>query len=246
MEQDKQLIEDLKLENNVFRERIRSSRIPKWYWGPGHILFNGTLLFGSIFYYINKVQNPSFWEASPLFIVLLVGNLAVFLIHKFPLHGRYWWNSYAFSNHTKTHHVFYRENSVTWKNKRDWFTMFFPPEVVLGFILVYHPFFYFLLKPIIGVNGASFYLMASSAYFILYEIVHYTSHLPSEHWALKIPGLMYMRRHHQLHHDPRLMGNYNFCIVYPLFDILFGTHVNDQNYEEITGKSLPGNGNTPV
>lgn len=241
---DECLQQDLKMENSVFREKIRKEKIPSFYWGPAHVLFNATLLMSSILFYAFKIKNPGWWELLPYIAVLIVGNLAVFLIHKYPLHGRYWWNSYAYGNHTKTHHVFFTQNNVTWKDKRDWYTMFFPPEIVLGFILAYHPFFYFILKPLIGANATYAYLLASSAYFILYEIVHYCSHLPSDHFMMKIGFLKSMRRHHQLHHDPKLMGKYNFCIVYPLFDILLGTYISDEKYMALTGSPLPESGDT--
>ncbi len=242
----KQEIEsNLKLDNSIFRERIRKERIPKYYNGPLHVLFNATLLIGSIIFHSYKVHQPTLLHFIPFIVIIFLGNIAVFFIHKYPLHGRFKWNSYAYANHTKTHHVFYTSENVTWKNSRDWFTMFFPPEIVLAFIIVYHPLFYFLLKPIFGSNAAHIFLIASSSYFILYEIVHFTSHLPSSNALLKIPFLRNMRRHHQIHHEPKLMSLYNFCIVYPLFDHLFGTFVNDSKYESLTGKKAPGNGDTP-
>lgn len=60
-------------------------------------------------------------------------------------------------------------------------------------------------------------------YFALYEVVHLSCHLEEDHWWLTIPGLKAMRHHHRIHHHPRLMNRYNFCIVYPLFDYVFGT-----------------------
>jgi len=236
---------NLKLDNSVFRNRIRSERIPKYYVGYLHVLFNASLLIGSIIFHADKVKEPEPLHFLPFLIIIFLGNLAVFFIHKYPLHGRFKWNSYAYANHTKTHHVFYTEENVTWKNTRDWFTMFFPSEIVLAFIILYHPIFYYLLRPIIGGNATHIFLIASSTYFILYEIVHFTSHLPSKNPILRIPLLRLMRRHHQIHHCPKLMGQYNFCIVFPLIDHLLGTYVDDKRYEELTGRKAPGNGDTP-
>ncbi|MBK25479.1 MAG: hypothetical protein CME70_15900 [Halobacteriovorax sp.] len=240
-----ELESNLKLDNSVFRNKIRSEKIPKYYFGPLHVLFNAALLFGSIIFHAKSLQAPELIHFTPFIIIIFLGNLAVFFIHKYPLHGRFKWNSYAYANHTKTHHVFYTEENVTWKDTRDWYTMFFPPEIVFAFIVLYHPIFYYLLKPVIGSNTTHTFLMASSCYFILYEIIHFTSHLPSKHPLLKIPFLRMMRRHHQIHHSPRLMGHYNFCIVFPLVDHLLGTFVDDNRYKVLTGKDAPGNGDTP-
>lgn len=241
---DQTIVNDLKLENSVFRSRIRLKKIPKLYWGPGHLLFNASLLFSTLIYYSTKIKLPTYLELSPYLLIILIGNLAVYFIHKYPLHGRYWWNSYAYSNHTKTHHVFYTQNNITLKSSKDWYTMFFPPEIALAFVLLLHPLFYFILKPFIGLNATYAFMSATSMYFILYEIVHFCSHLPSDHFMMKFSLLRLMRRHHQLHHDPKLMGKYNFCIVFPLFDILMGTYITDKEYTEHTGREVPGSGDT--
>lgn len=81
----------------------------------------------------------------------------------------------------------------------------------------------------------------SSSYFILYEIVHYASHLPLGHWALSFRHFRRMRQHHLDHHNPRLMEKYNFNIVFPLFDYVFGTKKERLTIKK-EGYSVPFNG----
>lgn len=242
MSDDIKLLESLKLKNEVFRAKVREEDIPKYYIGPLHFAVNASLLLFSFIFCCLKIQGPSYIELSPFVLVLFFGNLVVYLIHKYPLHGRYAWNSYAYKNHTKIHHVFYTHNNVTLASRRDWYTMFFPAEIVLAFVLIYLPTMYFALKFIIGINATFAFLAASSMYFILYEIVHYCSHLPSNHFLIKVPFFKLMRRHHQIHHDPSLMRQANFCIVHPLFDLLLGTYINDEKYQTLMNRAAPGNG----
>ena len=243
---DQNLENDLALKTQVYRDKFRENIVPKNYIGPLHLLFNGSLLIISIVFHLSYYKSPTLIDLIPYPLMLILGNIAVFLIHRYPLHGFYKWNAYPYKNHTRRHHVFFTEHAITYKNRRDWFSVFFPPEIVVGFLLVYHPFFYFLLTPIIGEDATRSYLIASSGYFILYEVVHYISHLPSTHPTMKIAFFRRMRRHHQLHHSPQLMGKYNFCIVHPFFDMVMGTFVDDQKYTELTGKPAPDTGDTDV
>ena len=43
------------------------------------------------------------------------------------------------------------------------------------------------------------------AYYFVYEILHFCHHLPTSGWMGALPLLPRLRRHHALHHDPRLM-----------------------------------------
>lgn len=48
-------------------------------------------------------------------------------------------------------------------------------------------------------------------------------HSPPDSWLGSLPGVAYLRAHHQIHHSQTLMGKYNFNITFPIADALFGT-----------------------
>lgn len=186
-------------------------------------LFNFGVLFSAVFVSLSQVK---VW--SPLFILvslvfLIVGNLVVFLIHKYPLHKNWGPSNFPFEQHTLSHHKYYVDDYITFEEYKELDAIFFPWFIVLGFLLLVCPLFFGLGYFLFDSNMGFYFVANASAYFILYEVVHFSCHLKESNPVLLFPGLKSMREHHRLHHNPKLMGQYNFCIVYPLWDYLMGT-----------------------
>ena len=207
-----------------FRAKNRDNRV--WYSGSLHIFFNGTCLIGTIIYSLFQINDLKPIELLTIPVMLIAGNLAVYLIHRYPLHKKYpYIDKGSYGIHTLFHHRFYTNENfqVVKKEDIDTNSLFFPPVVVILFCLLFIPGFYFILNLFLPINYVFLSLSMSSIYFILYETVHYTSHLPENHWIFRISHLRRMRQHHMDHHNPKLMNKYNFNIVFPLFDYVFGT-----------------------
>lgn len=212
-----------------FREYYRTKVIPSYYNGFGHVIFNAGLLLSSSIYSLYLIESLSFvWIVSLAFLMLIIGNLVVFLVHKYPLHKRLAFIPYAYKAHTIWHHAFFTHQKETFQNSRDLHVVFFPPVVVASFCLFLILPLHFILPQIMDPNKAYFIIFMTSLYFILYEIVHFASHLPEGHWALKLPHFAKMRKHHLHHHNPALMSKYNFNIVFPLFDKIFGADYREE------------------
>ncbi len=211
-------------ENNTrYRDYFRKEVIPKYYYGPFHVLLNIFLLLGVIIFSATQIKLPSILEIITLPLMLIVGNLVVFVIHKYPLHRPIKFFMSPYNIHSKMHHQFFTDKHIVYDSHRDFYILFFPPEVVISFVFIFCPISLFLMSVFISLNVAYFFIMGAAIYFILYEVFHYASHLPIDHPLLKIPFFLYMREHHRIHHDPTLMRDYNFNIVYPLSDWLFKT-----------------------
>ena len=209
----------------AFRESFRAEKIPSWYSGILHLSFNGLVLVAltiGLYAQLNDVT-PLEWLTFPL--VMLLGNIAVYAIHRFPLHMIYEpIYEHTFKVHTEHHHYFFTDDLIIYEGVRDFYILFFPPTVVLGFSLMFLPGCYFILDFFsASANVIWLYLGTSALYFLLYEVLHYISHLPEEHPILFFPLFRYMRNHHVTHHNTKLMYRYNFNIVYPLCDVLFGS-----------------------
>lgn len=205
-----------------FRERFRSEKIPSYYNGILHLLINLSLLLLMIIGSFYKIQNftwPSFLKY--FLIVYVCGNLVIFLIHKYLLHRIVPGFKFAYKIHSKWHHTFFTNEFSVPDKTQDFFILFFPISVVLGFGLGFMPAAYFGLGQVLGIDAALYIMGFSALYFLSYEIVHFSSHLPKTHFVLKLPLFKFMYKHHLDHHNPKLMHNYNFNIVYPLFDFVF-------------------------
>jgi hypothetical protein len=207
-----------------FRAKNRDNRV--WYSGAVHILFNATCLIGTTIGSLFQISDLKPLELFTIPVMLIAGNLAVYLIHRYPLHTKYpYIHKGSYGEHTLFHHRFYTNENFQVMKKEDVDTnsLFFPPVVVIVFCLIFIPSLYFILNLFLPTNIVFLALGMSSFYFILYETVHYTSHLPENHWVLRISHLQRMRQHHMDHHNPKHMSSYNFNIVFPLFDHVFGT-----------------------
>ena len=207
-----------------YRELFRSKVIPSWYSGIAHILLNAVSTIATCLYISTWIEKLTWQEACALPCTLLLANLSVYLIHKYPLHRPYpLIHSQTFAIHSLAHHRFYTDEHVVYEQRDDWFILFFPPLVVLSMIFIYLPIMYHLLPLFLPPNAVYLVMIGSILYFIFYEIFHYISHLPEEHFLLKIRVLRFIRQHHVYHHNPKLMYSHNFNIVFPVFDYLFGT-----------------------
>ncbi|MDH5581219.1 MAG: hypothetical protein OEY33_04885 [Bdellovibrionales bacterium] len=205
-----------------FREQFRQ-KIPKLYSGVFHLLFNFSLLLLTFIFPLTQIKNFKPIELWVIPVVLILGNAVVFFIHKYPLHRQSKLFKFAYTIHSKYHHVFFTDKVLVFETTKDFYILFFPTWVVLGFVLTYFPLLYFGGPYLFSLNIIYLAMSMGSLYFLLYEILHFCSHLPESHPILRVPGVRYMWNHHKTHHDPKLMGSYNFNIVYPLMDILMGT-----------------------
>jgi len=65
------------------------------------------------------------------------------------------------------------------------------------------------------------------AYFLSYEWLHFSYHLPEDHPLARTWLVSRLRRHHTHHHDLSLMGKWNFNITFPICDAVMGTSFKD-------------------
>ena len=216
---------DFDAQNTIeYRQKFREHVIPWWYSGILHLLLNSVSTIGTCIYISTWISNLTWQESLAFPVTLLIGNLGVYLIHKFPLHRPYpFIHTQTFAIHTDAHHQFYTDEHVVYDKRDDWFILFFPPLVVLSLVFIYLPIIHFLLPMILPLNAVYMVMIGSVLYFILYEVFHYISHLPEDHYLLRIRVLNFIRQHHVYHHNPKLMYSHNFNIVFPLCDYLFGT-----------------------
>lgn len=209
-----------------FREHFRNNIIPKNYSGKVHATFNFSCLLGALLIFTIQLKEVSLLQFLILPAFIILGNLAVYIIHRLPLHTPTAATKEAYKIHSKWHHVFFTDQCVTYQGPRDFFILFFPTWFAALFTFIYLPSIYLVTSLFFSKNIALLAGIGSTLYFLGYEFVHYASHLPPEHWLLKIGHLRRMREYHRHHHNPRLMHKYNFNIVFPLFDYVFKTAYN--------------------
>jgi hypothetical protein len=159
---------------------------------------------------VRGLRAAELW-AVPGFLIFC--SLGEYLEHRFLLHRNSRLGAVAFRIHTLEHHRFFTETDFVPDSRRDWAFVLFPPRLVVGYLVGVAGLFTLagrLISPNVGwLFGAS-----SAAFFFLYELVHFGSHFGLLGW---------LGEHHRVHHRADLMTGYNFNVVFPLFDWIFGT-----------------------
>ncbi len=230
------ITETRRFDNKEYREWYRKERIPGSYHPYLHLGFNIGALVLLIAGHFFMLSAWSPLVLSVLFFTFLLGNATVWFVHKYPLHHRLKYWSYPFEAHTVDHHRYFTSSSITYNDATDFYVIFFPCRVIAGFTFVAQPAVFFAGRYFLGADIAHALAGSMAGYFLLYELFHWASHLPVKHRLMKMPWFRYMRQHHLIHHSPRLMSRYNFCIVYPMMDIIMGTKfkgsIPDDSHED--------------
>lgn len=207
----------------AFREEFRRNNLSPSYSGPLHLSLTVGVTLAAMLASIamlGRVQ-PLEWLTIP--VTFLYGNLAEYLGHRGPMHHKTRLLALIYQRHAVEHHNFFTEEDTTFDSSRDYYAVLFPPIMLLFFFgcfaLPVGVALYLLLTP----NVAFLFILASAAYFLNYELLHFAYHMDEKSWVSRLPFIRVLRRHHTVHHDRRLMSRYNFNITYPIFDVIFGT-----------------------
>ena len=179
------------------------------------------------------------WSVLGFGLAVVYASFFEWLLHRFVMHrplGRF---VYAFRTHTLTHHrIFKADHSYHLHDPGDAHTI--PMAWWNGPVLIV-----FMLLPFIGAGwalGSSAMtwgaLLAFSAYYSVYETLHWCMHEPGER-SVERTGLFFrLNGHHLLHH--RYMRK-NFNVVLPLADLCLGTLLlrSKVRFAQATGPTVP-------
>ncbi|UHQ54712.1 MULTISPECIES: sterol desaturase family protein [Microbulbifer] len=211
-----------------FRHRYRQRHIGRLYSGWLHLAFTVCATVAVCILCLLQLRAPAWyaWLAVPLTFVYV--NLMEYWGHRGPMHHppRGWRRkllSGVYRRHTLRHHRFFHSDAMAFDGSRDFHAVLFPPVLVVFFLLVTVVPSGILVAWLGGANVGWLYAATVLAYFLNYELLHFAYHTREDAWIGRLPGMARLRRLHTWHHDPRLMGQYNFNITYPIGDLLFGT-----------------------
>lgn len=206
-----------------FRDAYRAREIGAGYKGWLHASFT---LFGSlavIALAATRVRAPSWPELLTIPATFLFATFAEHRGHALAMHRPVRGLRLVYRRHALEHHRFFTHEAMAYDGARDFKIMLFPPVLLLFFIggmaAPVGALLFFVATP----NVAWLFVATAIAYYLSYEVLHFSYHCPESSWVWHVPGMRALRRHHQRHHDPRLMGRYNFNITFPIFDWLLGT-----------------------
>lgn len=203
-----------------FRARYRAEIHPHynaWLHG-GFVLLFGVLCIAFLWGQTENIQ-PWEWFAIPL--GLIFQNWGEYKVHKNLGHHKHGLSALFYKRHTGDHHSFFAQGQMTYEFMQDWRIIFFPAWLIVVFAI--GVFAAWWLLSTLNNNAAALFCGSMLLGYLGYEIIHACEHLPEQHPLSRLPWIRQMRRLHDLHHSHELMHRYNFNIVFPLWDWLYGT-----------------------
>ncbi len=219
------------------RESRRAEFVAKWVpvgYRPWLHLILPTLValavLGTAIALIADLRRVELW-AIP--IAYIAGLGFEWRAHKDILHRRLPGLGELYERHERTHHVIYTADDMAMRSQREWMLVLMPWFAILLIVG--------MLLPVMTVvawlstrNCALLSLCTSVLFFLQYEWMHLSYHLPDEHPIARLRLIRYLSALHRSHHDPRNMKRWNFNITIPLFDVLHGTLNRDALKKEQT------------
>lgn len=190
-------------------------------WGHLIAVVGGSFLISLIC--LLFISNFSLWHLLTIPITIIVANFVEYAFHRWPMHQAFKPLKQMYKTHSGKHHRYFNHIYMNIECEDDMHEVFATPLTVFSFI-------FFVILPLaliliftLGTSIALLFIATTMAYYGLYELIHFCSHLHPDHCLSKIPFMKGARERHQLHHNTRLMREWNFNIGLPLMDIVFRT-----------------------
>lgn len=203
------------------REQI-INQIPISYNPIGHLLipaFVGLLvIIGSLL----LISHFSWWMLGLAVLVLFISFGLEWFMHRDILHKPWKYLEPINYKHVM-HHFIYTDEDMTLKSSREWHLILMPAYAivaVLAFILPSIGLFWVIF----GKDIALVILSTMVGFYLSYEWLHLSYHLPADSWFGQTKAIKYLRKHHQIHHKPENMRDFNFNVTVPVFDWIMGTN----------------------
>lgn len=189
---------------------------PKWYVPVFHLFFPTIVSLIIIGICASQVISTSI----TIFLVSLISWIILlgleWGIHRYILHNPFSFLNALYRYH-RIHHFLFSSQNMLIKNRKELFYVLLPPYAILLVFGLIAP-LAFGIGLIFSLNISYLIIINAMIFFLMYEWLHLSYHLPINNWILNK-----LRRLHQIHHHPKLQKSFNFNVTIPLFDWILNT-----------------------
>lgn len=201
----------------------RRESVPSWYSGWAHLAVITGVCLLAVALLLLQIHVLVWWHLLVIPFGFVVSNLVEYLAHRYPMHRPMpYVGKYIYKKHAAIHHRYFTDKDMVLEDPRDLFEILTNPRHVVSFLtLSVLPIS--LVLGFFSMTAGLLFAATAISYYLFYEWVHLASHLPSDHWIPSLPVMRSLCEHHQVHHNTRLMREYNFNIAFPIFDWVFKT-----------------------
>jgi sterol desaturase/sphingolipid hydroxylase (fatty acid hydroxylase superfamily) len=213
------------------RDRLRAAVLanaPRGYSPALHLALPSAFSLAVIAVCLAALREPSPWVWLTVPITWLATNANEWRIHRDLLHRRSRIAPVLYDRHTPEHHVIYVTDDMAIRDPREFHLVLIPAYGLLLIFATVLP-LALALAWLASPNLALLYVATAMAYATSYEWLHLSYHLREDGPIGRLALVRRLRRHHAIHHDPRLMQRWNFNVTIPLWDLVMGTIVRDRD-----------------
>jgi Fatty acid hydroxylase superfamily len=161
-------------------------------------------------------HHMSGWHFTLLPLFLILANFLEWFYHKNLMHHVMWGLKFITKEHIGEHHSMFVAGDMAIRQAKEMHAVLLAPvslAIAYGILLIPAGLAFLLYPPV-----AYAWVMTGAMYLILYESLHAVYHLPVD------GPFRWLRKRHELHHDPEFMQKYNYNVTLPIWDLILGTY----------------------
>lgn len=179
------------------------------------------------------VSNLQAWEVGFGVALFILSNAAEWRMHKGLLHQRTPPAQMLYDRHTPEHHMVFITDDMAIRDWREFKLVLMPAYAIVALGIGLSPMVAALWFWAGQHNLACVFTFVTMGYVVSYEWLHLSYHLPRQSLIGRLSVVRFMRRHHAIHHDPRVMQRWNFNVSLPLWDVVRRTYVRPPEGEPL-------------
>lgn len=196
--------------------------IPPYYEPIFHITLPSVFAFSLLILSFLSIEKLLLIQLLTIPITILFLLLFEYFLHKKVMHKPTILR-FLFEKHSQ-HHFLYSNDDMEIQDWKELHYVLMPAPAIFGaFSLTLFP--GALLTLLFSNNVAWIFVTTAMIYFIFYEWLHLSYHLPKNNFISKLNIVKKLKKLHQTHHVFSNMNKYNFNVTIPLFDYLFKTKI---------------------
>ena len=208
-------------DRETLRARLRAA-IPRGYSPLLHLAFPSVVGLGCALAALLLLRGLRPLELLTVPVVFRLSNMTEWRAHRDLLHKRRWPLEVLYDRHTPEHHRIFITEDMAIRDRRELRLVLIPAYGILTVALGAAP--VPIAAALLGLTNVGLLFLATSmAYVVSYEWLHLAYHLPPDSFIGRRWLIARLRRHHAVHHDPRLMQSWNFNVTFPIWDWVRGT-----------------------
>ena len=206
---------------DALRQKILAET-PRWYNPYVHLAIPSITGITAIVLALTQLSGLTALQLSAIPITYVICNGIEWFAHKYLLHHRNPLAPVLYDQHTPMHHMVYTHEDMAIRDIRE-FKMVLIPAYGVFLIALHSAPVAWALAHFGYTNVAVLWFVTAVGYAVGYEWLHLSYHLSPQSAVGGLSLVKWLRKHHSIHHDPRLMQTTNFNVTVPLWDWLLGT-----------------------